>query len=582
MVRCNLWLSKTRVAKIVDDPEDDASISKKELMAATLGAALIKFIKEHFPLNFTSISLKIDSSCVMGWLNSTENLGRYIENRKRFIFSIVEIITHIRTDDNAADDASRGCSMLELISNKRWWHGPSWLLLPESEWPPYAVPPVHRPTNYLEEKQLEKVEATNAGDTVTLAAPSRRAKILTFIETERFSKWDKLISVVAAFLFFVKRCGKNISSPFMDSLRAVCADRYFDMQMYVFELGLTEEKLLVCNHRIPTETAPPLIWLPECFEVNKYILFLHEKLNHAGPRHVLNELRAKYWLCRGKQVIMKVLRHECYHCRRNKARPYELPKMPPLPKERVEVADPFQYVGVDFCGPFDVKIKIHAEGPAKEYVQKTWICLFTCFVTRNVHLEICQSMDGPTFVNAFRRFTARFTCPSVVWSDNGTNFVAAKKFIEPAWTFKNSSNVAQLIRDNKIKWNFITEKSPWKGGLWERLIGLVKINLRHAIGRRILNIDEFHTFVSEVESIVNSRPITPVDNEFDPNSTASPLALRPVDFINPYYHPTTPKVDPEYNSDPDFLLTQSTESKLRLLYQKTASLRQSFSIDNPN
>jgi hypothetical protein len=191
-------------------------------------------------------------------------------------------------------------------------------------------------------------------------------------------------------------------------------------------------------------------------------------------------------------------------------------------------------------------------------------------------------MDGPTFVNAFRRFTARFTCPSVVWSDNGTNFVAAKKFIEPAWTFKNSSNVAQLIRDNKIKWNFITEKSPWKGGLWERLIGLVKINLRHAIGRRILNIDEFHTFVSEVESIVNSRPITPVDNEFDPNSTASPLALRPVDFINPYYHPTTPKVDPEYNSDPDFLLNQSTESKLRLLYQKTASLRQSFSIDNPN
>jgi hypothetical protein len=244
--------------------------------------------------------------------------------------------------------------MLELISNKRWWHGPPWLLLPESEWPPYAVPPIHRPTNYLEEKQLEKVEATNAGDTVTLAAPSRRAKILTFIETERFSKWDKLISVVAAFLFFVKRCGKNISSPFMDSLRAVCADRYFDMQMYVF---------VVCNHRIPTETAPPLIWLPECFEVNKYILFLHEKLNHAGPRHVLNELRAKYWLCRGKQVIMKVLRHECYHCRRNKARPYELPKMPPLPKERVEVADPFQYVGVDFCGPFDVKIKIHVEGP---------------------------------------------------------------------------------------------------------------------------------------------------------------------------------------------------------------------------
>jgi hypothetical protein len=175
-------------------------------------------------------------------------------------------------------------------------------------------------------------------------------------------------------------------------------------------------------------------------------------------------------------------------------------------------------------------------------------------------------MNGPTFVNAFRRFTARFTCPSVVWSDNGTNFVAAKKFIEPAWTFKNSSNVAQLIRDNKIKWNFITEKSPWKGGLWERLIGLVKINLRHAIGRRILYIDEFHTFVSEVESIVNSRP----------------LALRPVDFINPYYHPTTPKVDPEYNSDPDFLLNQSTESKLRLLYQKTASLRQSFSIDNPN
>uniref|UniRef100_A0A914Y6L6 Integrase zinc-binding domain-containing protein n=1 Tax=Panagrolaimus superbus TaxID=310955 RepID=A0A914Y6L6_9BILA len=122
------------------------------------------------------------------------------------------------------------------------------------------------------------------------------------------------------------------------------------------KLKLNEDGVYVCNQRIPiTDGAPALIWIPECRESNLLILHIHSKLMHAGPRHTLNELRARFWICKGKQVVKKVLNKQCNHCRRLKVKPYKLPDMPDLPRERVEMAHPFKYCGVDYCGPFTVK-----------------------------------------------------------------------------------------------------------------------------------------------------------------------------------------------------------------------------------
>ena len=53
--------------------------------------------------------------------------------------------------------------------------------------------------------------------------------------------------------------------------------------------------------------------------------------------------------------------------------------------------------------------------------------LFTCLTTRAVQFEVVPSMDTCSCGMGVERFVSRRSIPSVIWSDNGTNFVAAEK-----------------------------------------------------------------------------------------------------------------------------------------------------------
>ncbi|GFW18890.1 integrase catalytic domain-containing protein [Trichonephila clavipes] len=53
------------------------------------------------------------------------------------------------------------------------------------------------------------------------------------------------------------------------------------------------------------------------------------------------------------------------------------------------------------------------------------------------------------------------------------------------------------------------------GGLWEADIKSVKYHLKRALGRSRLTYEEFETVIVQVEGILNSRPLTPIFNDFD-------------------------------------------------------------------
>ena len=38
-----------------------------------------------------------------------------------------------------------------------------------------------------------------------------------------------------------------------------------------------------------------------------------------------------------------------------------------------------------------------------------------------------------------------------------------------------------------IKWKFILEKSPWWGGFYERIIGIIKRCTKNVVGKALLN-----------------------------------------------------------------------------------------------
>ena len=46
---------------------------------------------------------------------------------------------YIKTDDNPADDASRGTSGEQLLKQRRWFEGPEFLWKPEQEWPQQPI-----------------------------------------------------------------------------------------------------------------------------------------------------------------------------------------------------------------------------------------------------------------------------------------------------------------------------------------------------------------------------------------------------------------------------------------------------------
>ena len=129
-------------------------------------------------------------------------------------------------------------------------------------------------------------------------------------------------------------------------------------------------------------------------------------------------------MTKGRQVVKKILK-ECVTCKRVQGKPFRAPPTPTaaLPNYRVKEARPFSKVGIDFAGPLFVKF--HTVEMVKAY-----IALFTCCVTRAVHLDLVIDLTATSFVRCFRKFVARRGTPSMIISDNAKTFKATAKRIE--------------------------------------------------------------------------------------------------------------------------------------------------------
>ena len=142
----------------------------------------------------------------------------------------------------------------------------------------------------------------------------------------------------------------------------------------------------------------------------------------------------------------------------------------------------------------------------------------TCASTRAIHLELTQGLSVPAFLLAFRRFVSRRGLPATLISDNAKTFKAASNELK---RIVRSEEVLRYFATNRVTWKFIVDRAPWWGGFWERMVKTVKQSLKKAIGRATLSYDELSTILTEIESIINARPLTYIYD--DTESVSYPL-----------------------------------------------------------
>ncbi len=295
----------------------------------------------------------------------------------------------------------------------------------------------------------------------------------------------------------------------------------YRLDPYIGSDGLVRVDGRIRRANIPREMAHPII-LPVSHVTRLLVEHYHRKTSHSRAATTLNEVRATgYWILRGRTLVNSVI-HNCVTCRKLRFLP-EPQIMSDLPQDHLEPVPPFTYAGVDYFGPFYIK-----EGRSQ---RKRWGCLFTCLVTRAVHIETANSLSTDSFINAYRRFIGRRGPVRILCSDCGTNFVGAKSEMEAGLPEMNHGHIrGELLKDNCnwVEFNMNVPHASHMGGVWERMIHSARAALASLLDQHASSLDDelLRTLMMEAEAIVNSRPLTCTDADSMPLTPAQLLTMK--------------------------------------------------------
>lgn len=243
---------------------------------------------------------------------------------------------------------------------------------------------------------------------------------------------------------------------------------------------------------------------------------------HAGTQLMLQYIRNKYWILGARRLAKNISRKcpTCFRLRLKESHQLMSP-LPPIRTTPTQSKITFVNVGIDYAGPVVTRANL---GRAPR-LEKAWIAVFVCLVTRAVHLELVHNASTPAFIEALKRFIARRGRVEQIISDNATNFVGANNYLKMIFD-QIEREAPDYEKKFRIKWSFITPKAPHHGGIYEAAVKSVKYHLIRIIGDTTLTYDEYDTILCQTEAFLNSRPIRPLND--DPTSLN---ALTPGHFL---------------------------------------------------
>ena len=514
-------------------PKKQLTIPRLELCAALAGAELAAVLRKELTINIATQVLWSDSTTVLHWLKS-RTCKYVVGNQVTEIGSLSdhEEWRYVATDNNPADDITRGKSLQEIARGNRWSQGPAFLTTAEGLWPEQpqlaALAGVETQPEHVQE--LRKAMFYN----LTMSNPASfndliKDTALSLRETQggsgelsaadyRNAEQTILKKVQEdCYPIELKHAQKGENLPKSSSLRKLAPE---------YHAGLLRVggRLSRCQ-ALDNEAAHPVLLSPAHPYTKLLIQKFDEDLRHPGPERVFAEIRRKYWITRGREAVKK---HQktCLECQRWKGKP-DPPRMADLPESNLRVMDPpFYSAGMDCFGPMTVK--------SGRRVEKRWGLIFKCLTTRAIHLELLTNMSADSFLMALSRFKSRRGRPFELRCDRGTNFVGGSRELREAFMHLKPE-LREKMAPLQVDFVFNPPAAPHFGGSWEREIRSVKNVLRVILGTQTVSEEVLTTALAEIEAILNSRPLGYVSSDpTDPNPvTPNDLLMGRADAAMP-------------------------------------------------
>jgi len=533
----SLVYGKGRVA-----PIKGLSIPRLELQAAVVAVRVDSMLREQLKLDLGPSIFWVDSKVVLGYIyNETRRFHVYVANRVSEIHRLSDSCQwkHVPGETNPADIVSRGA---ESLMSSSWYAGPQFLRTHKDSW----VAPDESVEVDEDDPEVRKAMVSSKVSKVVSHNVEVHSEIHPLDKLIDYpSEWYSLKRAVSWLLRVKGQLRGEVvaKGPLTVAELQVAEvvilkhvqDQWFAAEIQSLSAGkvvskssrirdllpvLGDDKLLrvggrVKNASITFDRKHPII-LPHKCRVALLVAREAHCVAHVGVEWSLSRLRSKFWVTQGRSLLRKV-KADCITCRKMYA-PTCTQKMADLPAERVAPGyAPFSMVGTDCFGPVMVK---YGRSQAKRFV-----CLFTCFATRSVHLEVLHSMDTDSVINALRRFIARRGTPLKIWSDQGTNYVGCKNELARSVKQINNSRFYEFCNRQNIEWVFNPPYAPHMGGVFERMVQTVKRVLNAVVDNARLTDETLCTFLCETENMVNSRPITKVSSDASDQAALTPNHL---------------------------------------------------------
>lgn len=512
-IHCSLVMGKARVA-----PTKVTTVPRLELSAAVVAVRTSDLLRKELELEEAQEIFWTDSRVVLGYVNNeARRFHVFVANRIQRIKESTNPSQwrHVASEENPADHASRGLKAKELIASN-WFTGP----------------------NFLWHDKLPSRDV-RVGDIAIEDPEVRKAFVHKTLTTEdslldrflKFSSWARLVKAIARLVRWAREHKGLVSR----TNEATSLEERKDAELTIIGIvqrttlseeiqnlqckkGITAKDkanrlhrlspfldgrgILRVGGRLEHAALHPHIKHPAVLPKTSHISMLlikhyHLQVQHQGRGITMNELRSNgIWILGCSHAVSSYI-YKCVKCRRFR-RCTEEQKMADLPRERMETTPPFTYCGMDCFGPFYVK-----EGRRE---LKHYGLLFTCLCSRAVHIELLDDMTTDAFINALRAFIALRGNVRQLRSDQGTNFIGARReFLEAVKEMDQ-----ECLKQLGCEFVMNPPSASHMGGVWERQIRTIRSVLTSILDQssRRLDSSSLRTYLYEVMAIINSRPLT--------------------------------------------------------------------------